>query len=669
LQRQADRLLDAPVRAAKNASKAIQGNAMPQDLSKLDLALEQAHLPALLVSLSHIIGNADHLTDKFKPVYDFFTDSRLGGLSDQGQAEVKAFAKKVLTDYFNNGEKLGGQLSPADLRKMMDFVVGAPIPEHYVPFLTEELGLGGDPKLPQWTTPKLKSAAQKMHVLIVGAGMSGLLSGIRLQQAGVTFEIIEKNADVGGTWFENTYPGCRVDNPNHMYSFSFEPNHDWPFHYSTQDVLLGYFQRTADKYDLRKHIRFETQVVEARFDESSAQWHVRVKDKNGREETRVADAIISAVGQLNQPRMPDVKGAGSFKGPTFHSAQWRHDVDLNNKRVLVIGTGASAFQFVPEIAPKVADMKVFQRTPPWLGPTPDYHDRVGEGKQWLLEHVPFYGKWYRFWLFWMLTDGLYDFVKTDPTYNGPPNAVSPNNALLREMLTAAIKPQTDSMPELLDKIIPEYPFGGKRSLRDNGVWVEALKRPNVELVTDPIEEINANGVKTKSGTQHDADVLIYGTGFHASNFLRTFKVYGRDGVELHDRWNGDARAYLGMTVPGFPNFFMIYGPNTNIVVNGSIIFFSECSVRYIVGSLKLLAETGHATMEVKADTHDAYNEKVDAANKLMAWGAPQVSSWYKNATGRVSQNWPFPLVDYWKATLQPNPNDFVFGERRSKAAA
>lgn len=638
------------------------------DLSMLDRALDEAHLPALLVALSHITGNADHLRDDLKPVYDFFGDSRIGGLSEAKQAEVKAIAKKILTEYFTNGAKLAPQPSAADLRKMMDFVVGAPIPEHYVPFLMEELALGGDVKLPQWQTPKLKSAAQNMHVIVVGAGMSGILSGIRLQQAGISFEIIEKNADVGGTWFENTYPGCRVDNPNHMYSFSFEPNHDWPYHYSTQEVLLNYFRRTADKYGLRKNIRFETQVVEARFDEATSQWHVRVKNKHG-EKTLVANAVISAVGQLNQPRVPDIKGAGSFKGPTFHSAQWRHDVDLKGKRVLVIGTGASAFQFVPEIAGDVADMKVFQRTPPWLGPTPDYHDKVGEGKKWLLEHAPFYDKWYRFWLFWMLTDGLYDFVKSDPTYNGPPTAVSPNNAMLREMLMAAIKPQTEGAPELFDKIIPDYPFGGKRSLRDNGVWVEALKRPNVELVTDGIEEINANGVKTKSGKQHDGDVLIYGTGFQASNFLRTFKVVGRDGVELHERWNGDARAYLGMTVPGFPNFFIIYGPNTNIVVNGSIIFFSECSVRYIIGGLKMLAESGHVTMEVKPQVHDAYNDKVDAANKLMAWGAPQVSSWYKNATGRVSQNWPFPLVDYWKATLQPNPAEFTFGESPSKKAA
>jgi 4-hydroxyacetophenone monooxygenase len=631
---------------------------MADDL--LEQSLQEAHLPALVMSLIHLAGDVGLLEEFPRPVYDFFADGRLGGYAPDVQEKLRAKARDVLTKFRAGDGKLPPPPSPDIVRRMMNFIAGVDIPVYYVPFMEEELGLSGeDAKRPRWEGSKLEARRKSMRVVVIGAGMSGLLTGIRLQQAGIAFDVIEKNADVGGTWFENTYPGCRVDNPNHMYSFSFEPNHDWPYHYSTQGVLLAYFRRTADKYGLRKNIRFETEVVEARFDEVSSKWNVRIRSKQGREETLVADAVVSAVGQLNQPRLPDIKGVGSFKGPAFHSAQWRHDVDLKGMRVAVIGTGASAFQFVPEIAPDVAEMKVFQRTPPWLGPTPDYHARVGEGKKWLLEHAPYYDKWYRFWLFWALTDGVYEFVKADPTWNGPPNAVSPASAMLREMLIAAIKPQTEAMPELLDKIIPDYPFGGKRSLRDNGVWVAALASSNVELVTDPIEEINAAGVKTVGGKQYDADVLIYGTGFHASKFLRTYKVVGRDGVELHDRWHGDARAYLGMTVPGFPNFFMIYGPNTNIVVNGSIIFFSECSVRYIMGCLKLLAETGNTTIEPKQDVHDAYNARVDAMNAQMAWGQPQVSSWYKNETGRVSQNWPFPLVDYWSATLKPNPADFV----------
>jgi 4-hydroxyacetophenone monooxygenase len=349
----------------------------------------------------------------------------------------------------------------------------------------------------------------------------------------------------------------------------------------------------------------------------------------------------------------------TFEGPSFHSARWRHDIDLAGKRVAVIGTGASAFQFVPAIASSVAHLEVFQRTPPWLIPSAHYHHDVPAGKKWLLEHVPFYGKWYRFWLFWTLTDGVYEAVKADRDWRGDTKAVGAANAVLREMLAAAIALQAPDDPALLEKVIPAYPFGGKRPLVDNGVWIAALRRDNVDLVTEPIEAITPTGPRTADGVEHPADVLIYGTGFHASRFLVPMRIVGRGGVELHEAWDGDARAYLGMTAPGFPNLFMLYGPNTNIVVNGSIIFFSECSVRYVVGALKLMAETGSRTMEVKRDVHDAFNARVDAANALMAWGSPHVTSWYKNATGRVSQNWPFPLVDYWNATVAPNPEDFV----------
>jgi 4-hydroxyacetophenone monooxygenase len=315
------------------------------------------------------------------------------------------------------------------------------------------------------------------------------------------------------------------------------------------------------------------------------------------------------------------------------------------------------------VAKEAAQLTIFQRTPPWLAPTKDYHDPTTPAERWLLEHVPYYEKWYRFWLFWMLTDGIYESAKADPTWNGGPGAVSPANALLREGLSAMIGMQVPDRPDLLTHLIPAYPPAGKRMLRDDGLWVGALKRPNVELVTDPIARITGTGIETKDGTARDVDVIIYGTGFTASQFLKTYAVKGRGGRELHAQWAGDARAYLGVTTPGFPNFFMIYGPNTNIVVNGSIIFFSECAVRYIVNCLKLLGETGAATLEVRQDVHDAFNTRVDAANAEMAWGAPQVTSWYKNALGRVSQNWPWPLVDYWTATLAPNPKDFVLGAK------
>lgn len=628
----------------------------------LERGLQEAHLPALLMSAIHLTGDASILDECPRPTVDFFTDGRTGGFSPGVQEKIREYARDAI-EAFMDGRAVPAPPSDETVRRMINFVAGTEVPEHYLPFLLDDLALDGrDPKFPQVEGTALEQKRKDLKVLVIGAGMSGLLAGIRLQQAGIAFEIIEKNAEVGGTWFENTYPGCRVDTPNHLYSYSFEPNHDWPQHYSTQDVLLNYFRRVADKYDLRKHIRFNTQVVEARFDEVASRWSVRLRDAAGQEESIEADAVISGVGQLNQPRVPDIPGKDSFAGPSFHSARWRHDVDLRGKRVACIGTGASAFQFIPEIAPEVDRLLVFQRNPPWLAPTPDYHFEVGEGMKWLLEHVPFYDKWYRFYLFWLLTDGLMGFVESDPDWQGPTTAISQPNAMAREMLIEAIRPQVASKPELLEKLVPQYPVGGKRALRDNGVYIAALARDDVDLITEGIEAITPQGVRTADGVEHDVDVIIYGTGFRASDFLRTFRVVGRGGRELHDEWRGDARAYLGMTVPGYPNFFMLYGPNTNIVVNGSIFFFSECSVRYIVECIKLLAETGHKTLEPLRGVFDEFNRRVDEENQRMAWGSPNVSSWYKNASGRVSQNWPFPLVDYWSETLKPKEQDFSFDQ-------
>lgn len=630
---------------------------LPEDV------LREAHLPALVMSLTHLVGDASLLKPEWRPTYNPLVRDDIG-VAPEEQENIRRTACDLLSRY------LAGEISPRPLgsdlvRQMIDFITGAEIPEGYDAFLMDELALeGASSKDPRFEAPDLKSAASRLKVLVIGAGMSGLLTGIRLSQAGVPFEIVEKNPDVGGTWYENTYPGCRVDSSNHMYSYSFEPNHSWPQHFSTQPVLLDYFRKVADKYDLRRFIRFETTVEEMVWDEAKSVWRVSLRDGSGSLRQVEANAVVTAVGQLNRPRIPDIKGIESFKGPAFHSARWRHDVDLSGKRVCVIGTGASAFQFVPEIAPKVASLTIFQRTPPWAFPAEHYHQDVPEGVKWLLENAPFYDKWYRFYLFWAATDGFLPGVRADPDWQGPSIAVGAENLALREQMAEALSAQAADRPDLLEKIIPTYPLGGKRALLDNGVWVSALKRDNVDLRVEPIQEITAEGVVTADGVLHPADVLIYGTGFHASRFLWPIRIKGRDGRDLHETWAGDPRAYLGMTTPGFPNLFMIYGPNTNIVVNGSIIFFSECSVRYIVGCLKMLAETGSSALEPRQDVHDAFNRRVDEANRLMAWGSPQVTSWYKNEAGRVTQNWPFALVDYWQATLAPDPEDFVLTRRR-----
>jgi 4-hydroxyacetophenone monooxygenase len=401
-----------------------------------------------------------------------------------------------------------------------------------------------------------------------------------------------------------------------------------------------------------------TEVLSAAWSDEKRRWLVHVRNADGGEETLDADAVVSAVGQLNQPKWPDIPGRHTYTGPSFHSARWNHEVDLAGKRVAVIGTGASAMQFIPEIAPVVGELLVLQRTPAWLAPTPDYHDEVPAGLKWLYGHVPSYSELNRFCIFWRMGDGVLEAVRVDPAWRSQGDSVSEVSEMGRLLLVDYLNAEFGDRPDLLEHIVPKYPPGAKRGVRDNGIWARTLKRDNVRLVTTGIHEITANGIVTADGDEHEVDVIIYGTGFQASRFLTPMKVTGRGGVDLHEQWDGDARAYLGVTVPGFPNLFCLYGPNTNIVINGSIIYFSECGVRYLVDCVRHVLASGAKALEVKRDVHDAFNERVDAENRQMAWGWSDVNSWYKNDHGRVAQNWPFTLLEYWQRTLQVDPDDY-----------
>jgi 4-hydroxyacetophenone monooxygenase len=466
--------------------------------------------------------------------------------------------------------------------------------------------------------------------------------------------VVEKNDDEGGTWLENSYPGCRVDVSNHFYSYSFAPRPDWPEHFSSQHVLLDYFGRLADDLGLRPLIRFGTEVTAVELDDATMTWTLRVTDRDGTVSTIETNAVVSAVGQLNRPNLPEIPGRERFEGPSFHSARWDHDLDLSGKRVVVIGTGASAAQFIPEIAGQVAELTILQRTPAWFLPTPDYHDPVEPGALWLFRNVPGYANWYRFWIFWQNVEGLIAAAQVDPDWKTEEASVSAVNEFVRQMFQGYIEEQLHDRPDLLEQVVPHYPPFSKRFIRDNGAWPDTIKRDNVHLVTDAIDEITEHGVRTVDGVEHPADVLIYGTGFTASEFLMPMRVVGRDGVELHEKWKGDARAYLGITVPGFPNLFLLYGPNTNIVVNGSITYFSECEVNYLVECLREVITHSARALDTTPAAHDAFNERVDAENVRMAWGVATVNSWYRNATGRTAQNWPFSLLEYWRLTRAPD---------------
>lgn len=617
-------------------------------------ALEHADTHALMLAMVHITGDMDIIRGDIQPTREFLSAD--DGLTDEQREAVKKQALTLISQYRDNPGEL---FKPTDdeLLEMLRFLTGEDVTENYAEFLTSELSMNGeDPyKQPEiFEVPEVDRADFK--VLVIGAGMSGLLSAIRLQEAGINFQVVEKNTDVGGTWFENTYPGCRVDSANHTYSYSFRPQ-DWPQHYSQQEVLRQYFADTANEFGLRQHIRFDTEVVEARFDKASGTWQVTVQN-NGKTETISANAIISAVGQLNRPNMPDFEGTGSFTGPTFHSAQWEHEHDLTGKRVGVIGTGASAFQFAPIVSEQASQVTLFQRTPPWIVPNENYFQYVPTEKHWLLRHVPFYARWFRFSVFWRSAEGLLHAVTAEEGWNRPEESVGPTNQMFREVLIMNLQAELAGHDDLIEKCTPHYPPGAKRALIDDGRYLRTLKKDNVDLVTDPIERITPTGVQTLDGTHHEFDVLIYGTGFKASDFLFPMKIYGADGEELHDAWGDRPQAYKGITIPGFPNFFCCYGPNTNIVVNGSIVFFSECEVRYILGCIAMLLRENSRAIDVKQEVHDRYNEWIDLGNANMAWGQSNVNTWYKNKEGKITQNWPFTLREFWEMTRSPDPQDY-----------
>ena len=475
----------------------------------------------------------------------------------------------------------------------------------------------------------------KPSVLIVGTGFGGIGAAIELGKHGYDdVVILEKSDRLGGVWRENTYPGAACDIPSPLYSYSYEPNPNWSKRYSPQPEILDYMERTAAKYGVDKLIRFNTEVTSASFEDGKWQ----IKTNNGDFE---ADVFVPALGQLSRPVWPNIKGRDDFQGHTFHSAIWDHDYDLKGKRVAVIGTGASAIQFVPEIQPIVSKLSLFQRSAPWLlvQPQTEYHHRHKA----IFERFPVAQRFERQTI-WHFVETLQKLATT------PDSKASP---LIEAMGKARLKLVVKD-PVLRAKLTPDYPAGCKRVLFTNK-YLPAMTKPNVDLVTEDITEITATGVRTADGVEHQADVLIYGTGFKATEFLAPLSIKGVDGQDLHETWDDGARAYLGMTVPGFPNMFVMYGPNTNLGF-GSIITMLEPQAAYIRQAVQLLA-AGGGPLEVKPDIEQTYDTEVQGRLDGSVW--TRCSSWYRTASGRISTNWVGSVKEYKERVKTLNPADFA----------
>jgi cation diffusion facilitator CzcD-associated flavoprotein CzcO len=477
------------------------------------------------------------------------------------------------------------------------------------------------------------------RVAIVGAGFGGIGLGIKLKQAGIdSFTIFEKAGGVGGVWRDNTYPGLTCDVPSHLYHFSFEPNHDWSRRFPQQREILAYLERVTDRYGLREHMRFATEVASADFDEERGHWVVRLV---GGEEV-LADVLVTATGQLSRPSYPKIEGLDRFRGELFHSARWNHDYDMRGKRVAAIGTGASAVQYVPEIAKEVERLHLFQRTPGWVIPKPDRPYRPRE--KWLFNRVPFIVAlsrrltYTRFELFTLAMTRAYWLLRFHEWQY--------KQRLKREIPD----------PELRAKLVPDYPMGCKRVLISND-YLPALARPNVEVVTDPIRAVSETGVVTADGREREVDAIVLGTGFQTNEFLAPMAIRGRGGHDLDEAWREGAEAYLGLAISGFPNMFMLYGPNTNLGA-GSIITMLESQVGYVVEAVLDLGRRGVRWMDVRDDVQSEFNREVQQRLDDTVWTAG-CNSWYRNEHGKVTNNWAGFVTEYRRRTRRPDPADFT----------
>lgn len=622
-------------------------------------ALEDVSIPTLLLSLVHLTGDPALIRSDLKPAGLFLNEVQ-GYMTEEQQAEARALAVPLIAAWRDAGCPEPEPLAAELIHEMMNWLVCEEVPDEYLPLILEEMGLDGQDRR-RTAQVGTDEARMRLPVVVIGCGQSGLLAGIRLQEAGIPFVIVEKNAGVGGTWFENTYPGARVDVGNHFYCYSFEPSDTWTEFFARQPELQRYFEGVMDRHDLRRHIRFSTPALGATWDEETATWAVRVRADSGLEETITARAVISAVGQLNTPFLPDLPGADEFAGPSFHSARWNHDIDLSGTKVAMIGAGATGFQIAPTIAPIVEHLTVFQRTAQWMFPNPNYHEPVGDGVRWALRHLPFYARWYRFLLFWPGCDKGLEPARVDPDYPDQQRAVSEVNEFTRIMFTEWIESQVGDDEELRAKVVPDYPATGKRTLQDNGAWLACLKRDNVELVRTPIDHLETDAIVTDDGQRYPADVIVYATGFRYTEMLVPLEIVGRQGKDLRQSWGDRPSAYLGITVPDFPNFFLMYGPGTNLAHGGSLIFHSECQMRYITQCLEALITTGAAAMEPRRDRTEEWHERSQREIKTLVWSQPSIQhTFFKNAAGEIHGLSPWRLVDYWTWTKEPNLEDFIF---------
>ncbi|MFC7958838.1 flavin-containing monooxygenase [Rhodococcoides kroppenstedtii] len=622
------------------------------DRERLTRAVESANMPTLVAVLHQLTGDRAWLTDPHRPTRSRgMDDNDSGGFAPDVAERIRAAAVDAIEAWVNGRPVAIPAPSGEQLIEMISAAVGEPVPPEFAEMIAEDMGFAVP--APREVRPS------HLSVIVIGAGVSGMLASIRLSEAGIDHVVLEKNSDVGGGWFENTYPGAGVDTPSHLYSYSFAPR-AWTSHFGKRDEVWQYLADVADEHDLRSRIRFDTEVSSAEYDADRQAWTVRTAAG----EVLTADVVITATGQLNRPKVPPIPGLADFAGPIFHTAQWPADLDLTGKRVAIVGSGASAMQVLPAIASTVAHATVFQRSPQWVAPSDVYFEPIVDDVNYLMEVVPLYRLWYRARLAWNFNDRVHPSLQKDPEWDNPAVSINAMNDAHRRVFTRYLEKELDGRPDLIEKALPDYPPFGKRMLLDNG-WYAALRQDNVTLVPEAVASFDAHHVRGAHGTVAEVDVVILATGFETHKLLTPIDVRGRSGRSIREAWGEeDAHAYLGVCVPDYPNLFITCGPGTVLGHGGSYITIAECQVRYILDVLASMAERDLGAVEVKADVEQDYVQRHDDAHARMIWTHEGMDNWYRNDAGRVVSTLPWRIVDYWQMTRSADLDDFVVEPRR-----
>ncbi|MCP1470311.1 cation diffusion facilitator CzcD-associated flavoprotein CzcO [Sphingobium sp. OAS761] len=621
------------------------------DTPELRKAIEEGEIHTLLMTYVHVTGDEEML-DKFAP----HIKSPYAYPPESIPAELQQELREKLLHVLVTPGASAGDPSEALMHRMMGVGLAEEVADEFLPLLYDQIGL--KPEMPRKERPGRKPADPNFKVLVIGAGMTGLAAGVRLNEAGYDWEIVEKNEEIGGTWWENRYPGVGVDTPSHFYSFSFALNPEWNNYHPQGNDMFAYLKRVTDDFGLRPNIRFNTAVEKLVWDDEAAVWNVTVRKRDGSEEVLRANAVINGHGPVNRYKWPNIPGLESFEGPRLHTATWDTSIDLTGKRVGVIGTGASAAQLIPAVSDTVDQLFVFQRSRHWVMPSPAGEDLVTDGVKFAMRHIPHYLEWYRFRIYWFAADGLYPNVLLDPEWPKDSPSVSAVNEAMRQFAVGHIERTFAERPDLKEKLTPDFPVFSKRIILDRGPYFTTYLKSNVHLEQGGIECITPKGIKMKDGREIELDVLVCATGFDVANMMGNLEIVGRGGKRLRDEWGTeDPRAYFGMLIPGFPNYFHTVGPNSapNHAAGQNLI--SERQVNYAIECLDWINAEGKKAIEPSQMAFEAWQDKVDDQMVHMIWSHPRAYSYYNNSKKRNFLSWPWRLIDFWNACSGPRKDD------------